>query len=218
MVKIGGPLLSLEAHGWLGHDQYKVRGVVSNPYPIGLTQGINIPYRIAAFGLRPYPQFISQYYNPLGWCYQRRRTWHGIVYSAISPPLSKNRQSSKQAGRQWLFKSAVEKWQSFSQFEKDVYNRWRYPARASGYNRFIRWFMRLGETMPLYWGNLQRSDVDPTLVEDAAVMQHDPHIHYPFQFYNFQAFNMALHKGPGFPANPVQSQLFYRTDEDKIYE
>jgi hypothetical protein len=72
--------------------------------------------------------------------------------------------------------------------------------------------------MPLYWGNLQRSDTDPTLVEDATVMQHDPHIHYPFQFYNMQAFNMVLHKGAGFPANPVEGQLFYRTDDDKVYK
>jgi hypothetical protein len=77
--------------------------------------------------------------------------------------------------------------------------------------------MRLGESMPLYWGNLQRSDVDPTLVEDAAVMQHDPHIHYPFQFYNMQAFNMVVHKGGGFPDNPVEAQLFYREDTDKFY-
>lgn len=77
--------------------------------------------------------------------------------------------------------------------------------------------MRLGPTMPLYWGNLQRADNDPTKIEDAAVLQHDPHIHYPFQFYNQQAFNMVLHKGAGFPAQPVEGQQFYREDENKMY-
>jgi len=232
--------MSISAAGWLGGDMYGHRdyqkgvfvpskGVLPTPYPIGAGSFITVPsgwtfgnhgntYKIPRWGLRPYGPFISNYYSNLGWCYQRRRTWHGITYSAIRPPISKNKQTSKQAGRQWLFASAVKAWQDFAQFEKDVYNRWRYPARASGYNRFIRWFMRLGPTMPLYWGNLQRSDSDPTLVEDAAVLQHDPHIHYPFQFYNMQAFNMVLHKGGGFPADPVSGQLFYRSDLDKIYK
>jgi len=232
--------MSISAAGWLGGDMYGHRdyqkgvfvpskGVLPTPYPIGAGSFITVPsgwtfgnhgntYKIPRWGLRPYGPFISNYYSNLGWCYQRRRTWHGITYSAIRPPISKNRQTSKQAGRQWLFASAVRAWQSFAENQKDVYNRWRYPARASGYNRFIRWFMRLGPTMPLYWGNLQRSDTDPTPVEDAAVMQHDPHIHYPFQFYNMQAFNMVLHKGGGFPADPVSGQLFYRSDLDKIYK
>jgi len=232
--------MSIEMHGWLGGDTYGKREYEKGvwipakhvnpcPYPIGLGSDILIPsgwtlgnfghtYKIPRWGLRPYGPFISNYYSNLGWCYQRRRTWHGITHSPMRPPISKNKHTSKQTGRQWLFYNAVKAWQDFAQNEKDVYNRWRYPARASGYNRFIRWFMRLGPTMPLYWGNLQRSDSDPTLVEDAAVLQHDPHIHYPFQFYNMQAFNMVLHKGGGFPADPVSGQLFYRSDLDKIYK
>jgi parallel beta-helix repeat protein len=217
MVKVGGPLFSLEAHGWLGHDTYKTRGVVPHPYPIGFAAHINVPYFVPAFGLRPYPQFIGQYYNALGWCYQRRRTWHGIVWSAIHPPISKNKHSSKQQGQMQNLITALRAWQGFTPVERDVYNKWTNPRHASGYNRFVHWFMGLGQTMPLYWGSLDRSDTDPTKIQDAAVMVDNPHSHYPFDFTQYQLMNAVLHQGGGFPANPVEGQQFWRSDENKAY-
>jgi len=217
MVKVRGPMLSLTARGWFGGDGYGRVGVLVWPYPIALSPKIHSPYRMPAWSLRPYPSFISQYYSAIGWCYQRRRTWHGCVWSAFRPPISENPKSPYQLERQHLFYSAVKAWQGLTPEQKDVYNKWTYPVHASGYNRFIRWFMKYQSAMPIYWGNLQRASDDPTLIEDAAVLQHSPHIHYPFQFYNLQAFNMVLHKGGGFPDSPSEGQLFYNESDDKVY-
>ncbi len=228
MVKITAPLLSLTAHGWLGGDMYMHRwykdgvwheptGVVQNPYPIGAGQSIRYPYHMNAFGPRPYPAFISSYYSPRGWVYQRARTWHGCIIRAIRPPISVQPRTSAQTGNEVLFAEAVAEWQAMSQGQQDVYKKWRYPAKASGYNRFLSWYLRSHVAMPTYWGNLARSETDPTLIPEFAIEKANPQITYPFQFYNKMAMNMVVHKGPGFPDSPVQGQLFYRSDEDKVY-
>jgi hypothetical protein len=166
MVKIPGPLMSISAAGWLGGDTYGKlnynqrgwvlpKGVLPNPYPIGFGSNILIPsgwtlsnfgntYKIPRWGLRPYGPFISNYYSNLGWCYQRRRTWHGIIYSAIRPPISENKQTYTQLFHQMKFHDAVTVWQGMNQATKDIYERWRHPVHASGYNRFLRWYLKFG--------------------------------------------------------------------------
>lgn len=141
MVKVGGPLLSLTAHGWLGRYTYARRGVVPTPYPIALLGFLRFPYRMPAWSLRPYASFISQYYSRLGWIYQRRRTWHGIVWSAMKPPISAQPNTALQNAYKTRFGDAVRVWQGMSQATKDIYHHWTYPARASGYNRFLRWYL-----------------------------------------------------------------------------
>ena len=229
MVKIRGPLLSLTARGWLGGDSYGKKnynqqgwfypkGVVHCPYPIALLPKIHIPYSMHAFTLRPWPPFISQYYSPMGWCYQRRRTWHGTVWAAIRPPVSKQPRTSIQQGYLSNFADAIIAWRNLTETERKIYNAYKYPPRMSGYNKYIRWYLKTHIAMPIFWGNLQRSGVDSDLISDEAVMQDNPVFRYPMNFRNYQAFNMVIHKGDGFPDSPVAGQLFYRQDEDKLYK
>lgn len=241
----------MTARGWLGRDMYHKRqyrsgvwvepkGLVVNPYPIGLLGKIRFPYKIAgtglkdlkfyffgrernpyhitAFGFRPYPQFIAQYYSARGWAYQMRRTWHGMTATAMHPPDNDPPATPERLAGQVLLKEAVSIWQGMPAAVKDVYNKWRYPEKASGYNRFISWYLRTTIHMPIYWGTLQRSAIDVRSIEDKMVDQDVPTIRYPFNFRQYQLFNMVLHQGPGFPENPVKGQLFYRNDEDTIYK
>jgi len=213
--------------------------VVPIPYPIGLMPFIRLPYKvpgtslkdhklfyagryrhpyhIPAFGLFPYPPFISQYYSATGWIYQARRTWHGVIAIAKRASLPPEPGTPYQVGNWAAFAEAVKIWQSMEKEVKDLYNKMKYPEKASGYNRFISWYLRTHPYMPIYWGTLQRSANDPSKIEDAFVLKNNPQITYPFQFYHKQAFNFVLHKGSGFPENPVEGQLFYREDEKKIY-
>jgi len=126
MVRVHGPLYSLSARGWLGKLLYRRRGVVRNPYPIAL-----LPR-----GLK-----ISLYYNYKGWCYQRRRTWHGIVWSAMKAYTPTNPNSPAQQARRLLFAQAVAAWQALTSAEQDEYNKRRYPPRIPGYNRFLREYL-----------------------------------------------------------------------------
>jgi hypothetical protein len=153
MVKMRGPLLSISAWGWLGRYNYKIDKVVVNPYPISLLGRIRLwdrvtslgtvnKYFVPAFGLRPYPGFIFQYYSVKGWCYTRRRTWHGIIPTAIRPPISAQPNTALQNAYKQRFADAVAAWQSMNPATKDLYHHWRYPVRASGYNRFISWYLK----------------------------------------------------------------------------
>ena len=218
MVRIKGPLNHVTARGWLGRYMYQTHGVVKNPYPISFLGKIHIPYPIPAFGLHPYPQFIAQYYSVKGWAYQMRRTWHGLQPVAMRPPDHNLPATPDVLAGQVLLKEAVGIWQGMNQQTKSVYNSWRNPVQASGYNKFISWYLRTTTHMPIYWGTLQRTALDNRTIEDKMVDQDAPTIRYPFNFRQYQLFNMVVHKGAGFPENPVQGQLFYREDEEKLYK
>lgn len=159
-----GPLFSIEAHGWLGGKMYAkrayIRGVwfepkhvVVNPYPISLLPSIHIPYsfwnrgihgtyKIPAFGLHPYPAFISQYYSPMGWCYQRRRTWHGITWSPMKPPVSVQPNTGFQHAWKGIFHEGMYRLSLLTDAQKLVYNNYTYPKAASGANRFMSEFLK----------------------------------------------------------------------------
>jgi hypothetical protein len=153
MIKIFAPGYSLRAHGWLGHIQYGRIGLVSIPYPVGLRgRYLN----------------TSQYYSPLGWVYQIRRTWHGVINTAIRPPISAQPRTSYQQGVQFRYYEAIGVWQGFTPEQKSVYHKWTYPVRASGWNRFVHWFFRIKPYMPLYWSNLERAVGDSSKITDYA--------------------------------------------------
>ncbi len=154
MVKVGGPLMSLEAHGWLGRSFYGRTGLVPTPYPIGFLNAIHIPYRIAAFSLRPYPPFIASYYSGMGWYYSRRRTWHGSVWSAGRPPVSINKKSVFQLGYQTKVRNGVAAWLSMTDETKDIYHHWRHPARAAGYHRFLSYYLKHTPVIFIYGDSL----------------------------------------------------------------
>lgn len=127
MPKIFMPGQSVRLRGWLGRCTYARRGVVHNPYPIGMYGlGFN----------------ISHYYSPLGWCYQVRRTWHGMQNVAERPPISEGTNTLERQVWRTAFGDAVSIWQGMDTGTKSIYHRERYPVKASGYNRFIRTYLR----------------------------------------------------------------------------
>ena len=125
-MRISGPLYSMTAHGWLGSWVYRRHKIVLTPYPFGL-----------------FPRYLmsANYYSPLGWTYQMRRTWHGIVWVAERPPIGHNPRTPYQQFYRNVFGSGVKKWQSFPKEIKDIYKRLRYPVKASGYNRWLHYWM-----------------------------------------------------------------------------
>ena len=151
MAKVKAPVYSLMAHGWLNKYFYQRTGVVKNPYPIGL---------FGRYLINPI------YYSVKGWNYEMRRTWHGIQAVAkhgVLPPIP---HSPYQMGQWEKFGNAIRTWQLMTQEQKDLYNKLKYPENTSGYNKFIRWYLRSVTTMPIYWGVLQRAPGDPQTIED----------------------------------------------------
>ena len=126
MVKIRGALYSNEARGWLGKHQYARFGVVVNPYPIGL----HFKNRYHSF-----------YYSPRGWCYQVRRTWHGLQPVAERPPIPSNPQTVPQQANRAKFAQAVAAWQAKTGLEKGIWNSYNFPRHMSGYNKFIHYYL-----------------------------------------------------------------------------
>lgn len=122
MVKIFVPGYSKRLRGWLGKDFYARTGVVENPYPLGVQ-----PSNLAS----------GMYYNRLGWCYQVRRTWHGMQNVAMRPPLGHNPNTPAQQAQREKFAKAVAAWQALSEAEKDHWRSLIYPNDQSGYNKFL---------------------------------------------------------------------------------
>ena len=152
MVRVDGPMMSLTARGWFGRYHYGQLGFVASPYPIGLLnkrrvpyslwdRGIHGTYRLPSFALRPYPGFIFQYYSPKGWCYQMRRTWHGIVWTAMHPHISKQPNTPHQYFFKQRFAYGIHLWQGMSQETKDYYGRLSYPVHPAGYQRFLHFYL-----------------------------------------------------------------------------
>ncbi len=202
MAKIKAPVYSLMAHGWLNKYFYQRTGVVKNPYPIGI---------FGRYLINPI------YYSVKGWNYEMRRTWHGIQSVAKHGTLPPDPHSPEQLGNWDKFSEAIHTWQLMSQSQKEIYNKLKYPEHTSGYNKFISWYLRSKPTMPVYWGTLQRSADDSRTIEQKMVDQDSPTIRYPFNFRQYQLFNMVLHQGMGFPDSPIEGQLFYNSSDDKIY-
>jgi len=175
MVKLRGPLNNTVARGWVGKLLYHRRGVVESPYPISFLGKIHIPYPFPAFATNPYNRFIAQYYSVKGWCYQQRRTWHGLQPMAMHPPDHAGPYSPAALAGQVSLKEAVLIWYNMPQAVKDVYNLWRHPGNGSGYNRFISWYLLNTPHMPIYWATLQRALGDPELIPaaiDAKIATH----------------------------------------------
>lgn len=95
-----------------------------------------------AFGLIPYPAFISQYYNKLGWCYAQRRTWHGLIYIAMSPPISGDRTGTNEDIYRLRFGAATTVWQGMNSATKDVYNQAAKGKRFSGFNWWVKLYVK----------------------------------------------------------------------------
>ena len=104
-----------------------VRGLFGkHPYPIGVHLPVN----------------LGPYYHPYGWYYQMRRTWHGIVWAAHKYTKSTNPQFASQQKWREVFADGVSIWQGMSSQLKDIYEKWKYPVHASGFNRFLHYYLR----------------------------------------------------------------------------
>ena len=141
-MKVRGPIFSQVAHGWLGKTVYARTGVVVNPYPLAMLPFIRRVYRMPAWGFRPYPQFVSTYYSNIGWCYQERRTWHGMQPVIQRPSLNTARFTPLQDIYRTRWANAVLAWQGFNQATKDIYNKMQYPTKCTGFNRFMKQFIK----------------------------------------------------------------------------
>lgn len=127
MVKIRGALYSNEARGWLGRDHYLRTGANPNPYPIGLH-----------FSNR----YHSIYYSSMGWCYQVRRTWHGLQQIAMRPPTHADANTVPQQAQRAKFLNGVAAWNALPQAEKDDYNERAVGKAKTGYQLFMSDYLK----------------------------------------------------------------------------
>lgn len=124
-MKLQAPMLSFAPQGGFGlyHPTRKKRPPY--PYPIGL-----------------YPRFPYHHlFHPYGWYYQRRRTWHGIIWAAHRYTPSRDPKNPAQLVRRQIFADAVKTWQGMNTYTKNIYHQLSYPIHASGYNRFLRQYL-----------------------------------------------------------------------------
>jgi len=146
-MKVQAPVLSMEAHGGLGlWNIYKKRPPLF--YPIALHPCFFYPY---ARVLKPWydsdPSIYQKFrddapFHYYGWYYQLRRTWHGIVWAAISYTMHSDPKTSKQLKQRGYFSDGLSVWNSMSDETKDLYKKMRYPIYATGFNRFLHYYLR----------------------------------------------------------------------------
>ena len=159
-MRITAPLGSIRAFGWLGKYQYARRGVVSNPYPIGFfLHQYGIRWRKASW-FDPVARWttkdwtwsgdksilnyysLAQFYSPIGWLYQRRRTWHGVINIIERPYIPTNPRTVDQQANRAVFAAAVLDWQISPAGEKEYWNKQAAGKPYSGYNKFISNYMK----------------------------------------------------------------------------
>lgn len=164
MVRVRAPLFSLTARGWLGAYMYARIGLVKNPYPIDLfafKEGL-IPQHASN------PAFLAFYYSKKGWCYQRRRTWHGIIYAAMRPPISAQPKTPAQEANKAKFAQAVTAWQALTSLEKGVWNSYSYPKLPAGYGRFLSAYMKDKPGLIIMYPHLLQENGYYLLQEDGS--------------------------------------------------
>lgn len=122
-----GPMYSITAQGGFGLYRVGVSKKAGFPYPIGIRPKI----------------YLGMYYHPYGWYYQRRRTWHGIIWAAHKyPGPPPNPQTPLQQGYRGIFADGVSTWQGMDSDTKDYYNKLKYPRKMTGFNRFLHYYLR----------------------------------------------------------------------------
>ncbi len=148
-MKIRPPLQGLVGRGWLGHSMYARHGVVVSPYPIGIW---------------PYNRYLSMYYSVKGWCYQQRRTWHGMQPVAERAYWPKNPRYITQQAYRRRFRNGMTSWYGLGLAGQDIYNKMRGMKQKLGRTRFMHMYLkstppRIGEwSDPLVsWGDASYS-------------------------------------------------------------
>ena len=94
------------------------------------------------YGKYPFGSFYPDGARLYGYCiYQRRHDKKGIYYVKEkyyfpTKPLTQN-----QINYQIKFAYGVKAWQKLEEKDHKIWDRYGYPRRMSGYNRFLHYFM-----------------------------------------------------------------------------
>lgn len=122
-------------------------------------------YSIHARGKFPIGFDYSPGYYGYPVIYQVRRTWHGLQQVREKYYKPREPSTSKQAGTWVAFHNAVKAWQELTPEEKEVYNKRNYPPRMSGYNRFLKDYLKENPPVKIYWELLEKSEADSSTIE-----------------------------------------------------
>lgn len=74
--------------------------------------------------------------------YQKRRSQGKQIFVRMKHYHGANPQTVPQQANRSIFASAVSAWQALSDSEKKIWRAKKYPRYMSGYNRFLREYMR----------------------------------------------------------------------------
>lgn len=81
-------------------------------------------------------------YLPIAGIYQKRRNKKGQIFVRMKHYHGSNPQTPEQQSNRATFSQAVASWQSLDESEKKQWRAKKHPRYMSGYNRYIRDYMR----------------------------------------------------------------------------
>lgn len=79
---------------------------------------------------------------PFAGVYQKRPRKTGQIFVKMKFSIANDPRTSLQISQREKFANAVFSWQSLTSEQKHVYNQLQYPPRMTGFNRYIRSYMR----------------------------------------------------------------------------
>lgn len=80
--------------------------------------------------------------SPYAGVYQKRPRKGGQIFVRMKFHYPNDPKTTAQITQRTKFANAISSWQSLTLEEKNVYNRLQYPPRMTGFNRYIRLYMR----------------------------------------------------------------------------
>ena len=80
--------------------------------------------------------------SPYAGVYQKRPRKGGQIFVKMKFHYPHDPQTTAQITQRTKFANAILAWQALTSEEKNVYNAMQYPPRMTGFNRFIRLYMR----------------------------------------------------------------------------
>lgn len=80
--------------------------------------------------------------SPYAGVYQKRPRKKGQIFVKMKFHYPNDPRTSAQITQRTKFANAISSWQGLTIEQKSVYNRLQYPPRMTGFNRYIRLYMR----------------------------------------------------------------------------
>ncbi len=74
--------------------------------------------------------------------YQRRHTWHGLIYIRERYYNRRPRAVPWLASSHQKMRDGVSYWHSLTPSQRKVYHYYRYPERMTGFNRFLHYYLK----------------------------------------------------------------------------